>query len=157
MTEPGIGGVHDEILGGVGAAAALVLLTRDVDLNHHLGAWRSLGDLGGELGPINGLPNVDMWSEKPNLVALESADEVHRWCRGDLGELGSRLLGVVLADVVEPGCDSGVDGRRTKGLGDRHDADIGSTFSIEAARTAAARSATTAGSTGVMRSPAELQ
>ena len=67
----------------------------------------ALGDLGTELDPVDGLPDINEADELPNLVALQLSDEVNGGPSIKTRQLRHSLLGVVFADLCDPGCHRG--------------------------------------------------
>ena len=135
-----------------GRAPALLGLAGHVHLHQHGRARRPPGDLRPSVDAVDALPQVDERGELAHLVALEAADEVPAAPRrsDDRVGLGQQLLGVVLADVGQPGGRAAsVDRVGAEALGDRHDARPRSGSPPAAAirrRTAATRSTASSGS-----------
>ncbi len=110
--EPEILTTRDQIGDVIRPATTLLGFARSVHLYEHRGVVGALGDLGGELGSVDGLPKRDVFGDRPHLVRLQPTDEVpaHRGVRRcvERRHLLSQLLRVVLADVGQ----SHVNGRR---------------------------------------------
>ena len=111
--------------GASGVHAALLRLARTRSTCTSTAApGRVLGDLLAQLGPVDGLPQVDQRRQLADLVAAAAADEVPPDAAAPRPRLrlGQQLLRVVLADVGEPAAERRLDRVGAEALGDGDDA-----------------------------------
>ena len=126
--EPSVQGLPDQTLHGAGRTAPFPGKAERIDLNHDPGAWSSPGDLGHQSRTIHGLPDRHPVGQAPNLIALDTTDNVPRHFPASQSVVfGQDFLSVILSHCIVPGSQYRFYGLRPKCLGHREEASPSST------------------------------